>query len=401
VLRKADFVIIGGGIVGVALARELLQRVKGSRIVILEKERELGLHASGRNSGVLHSGIFYADDSVKAQVCARGAEEMALYCRERKLSCLPIGKLILPTRLGDEARIMELYERGLRHGIKANILEGKQIQEIEPEAAPAPKALHIPGVSIVEPVTILRSLGDEIRKADVEILFSHPFLGVDLEKKEISAGDEKLSYGVALNAGGLHADRIAQAFGIAEEYTILPFKGIYYRVSPARKMQVHGLIYAVPDPRVPFLGIHYLPKENGEVYLGPTVVPALGRENYNGLQKLSIPEALGIGGSLLRLYMANAQGFRVFAHREALRFLRRYFFEAAGKLTPRLQPEDLLATSKVGIRAQLYNRQKNELVMDFLVEKGKDSVHVLNAVSPAFTSAFPFARLVLDKVGIT
>ncbi len=400
--ESTDYLIVGAGIIGLALAKELKARCPKAKIAVVEKEGDVGQHASGRNSGVLHSGIFYGEDSVKVKVCSSGAKEWAAYCQENHLPITKAGKVILPTQKGDEERIEVLYDRGKKHGIAIEILDNQSLKKVEPEAySISGKALYLPEVSIVEPIQVVKYLSQSLEKQGVQILRNHPFEGVSENGQSVRVAGKTFSYGHLFNAAGLHADRVAHAFDVGKDYTMLPFKGIYYEVNPSAGLKVNGLIYAAPDPRVPFLGIHYSKKMSGEIYLGPTVVPAFGRENYHGLSGLNVIESVKIMGELFTLYLKNHQGFRMFVHREGFRMLKPYFYDAARKLTPALKLQHLLPSHKVGIRAQLLDWKKKLLVMDFLVEQGEKSTHILNAVSPAFTSAFPFARLVLDQVGIS
>lgn len=394
-----DFLVVGAGIIGLALAWELRKRLPGSRIVILEKEKEVGQHASGRNSGVLHSGVFYAEDSLKARFSAEGARELGEFCSNRRLPLFRCGKVVVPTRPGDEERLAVLYERGKANGAEVHWADPSDLSRIEPEAYSfCGKALYLPQVSVVDPRAVVKALARELREKEVEILFEHPLERV--ENIQVVSREERFSYGHLLNAAGLYADRVAHFLGAGLHHAILPFKGLYYHLAENSGLRINGLIYAVPDFRVPFLGIHYGKTPEGETFLGPTVIPALGRENYHGLEHFRVGEAARIVFQLMQLYLHNQQGFRTLVHREAPRFLKRSFFEAARAMTPKLKLEHLEKSSRVGIRAQLVDLKKGQLIMDFLVEHHPRSSHILNAVSPAFTSALPFARLVLDQAGI-
>jgi L-2-hydroxyglutarate oxidase LhgO len=220
---------------------------------------------------------------------------------------------------------------------------------------------------------------------------------VDAQRRELEWNGERLGFGRAINTAGLHADRIAHLFGVCTRYKMLPFKGLYWQLDPASGIRPKHLIYPVPDLRVPFLGIHTTTAVNGNVYVGPTAVPALGRENYRGFKGVDAAEAVAIAGQLARMVASGREGFRSLAWQECLRFLKPRFAAAARRLLPRLSQSDLIACDKVGIRAQLFDRTVGVLVSDFLVQRGLNSIHVLNAVSPAFTSAFPLARHVCES----
>lgn len=396
--RVRDAVIIGGGIVGLSLARELARRDPGCRIAILEKEPELGAHASGRNSGVLHSGIYYPAGSLKARLCADGARAMAAYCIERGLPFQRIGKVILPLREADDPQLDHLLERARTNGARATLIDAAALRELEPDAHTCTgRALFSPETAVVEPKSVLRELGSDLSRQGVEIHFA-----ARAEVKGdsvVTSSGARFPFGLLLNAAGLQADLVAKSCGVGARYSILPFRGLYYRLLPAAAIRVHHLIYPVPDLRVPFLGVHFTKSVSGEVHLGPTAIPAFGRENYRGWSGVEPRELPRIVTTLARQYVRNRQGFRTLVHEEAVRFLKPFFVSAARALVPRLRARDLAACEKVGIRAQLFDRERQELVMDFVVERGERSLHVLNAVSPAFTSAFAFAAWTLDQLG--
>jgi len=390
--------VIGGGIIGLTLARELSERLPNARIAVLEKESSPGCHGSGRNSGVLHSGIYYPEGSLKARLCSAGSRAMAAYCEEYRLPMARYGKVILPLREEDDARLDLLYRRGLNNGARVEILDEGQLLEREPSVRTATgRALFSPDTAVVDPAAVVRHLAEELKAKGVKFILGTEVRGADSVSGTVKVDRGAISSGWVFNCAGQFADKVAHMFGIGGRYTMLPFKGIYYRLSPRSKVRCNGLIYPTPDLNVPFLGVHYTRKQDGTVYIGPTAVPALGREHYGGMQGLDLIEGLRISADLVRQYMAGKQGFRRFAHEEALRFLRSRFARAARALTPALRSEDLLRSDKVGIRAQLLDREKRKLVMDFLVERGERSTHILNAVSPAFTSSMSFAKYVLDN----
>lgn len=397
-MKKYDYIIVGAGIVGLTVARELTTREPKTSILMLEKEAEIGRHGSGRNSGVLHSGIYYPEGSMKARMCAAGARMMAEYCDDNCLPIARLGKVILPIRDGDDAQLDLLHRRATANGARVELIDEQQLNKIEPSARTATgKALCSPDTAVVEPKSIIKHLLDKLREKGVDVHFKSEILEADEEKSFIYTSRGNFSYGWLFNSAGQYADKIGKMFGVGRNYTLLPFKGIYYRLSPESKVVCNSLIYPVPDLNVPFLGVHYTKKIDGQVYLGPTAVPALGREHYRGVEGMKLSECMPILFRLAQQYAYNKQGFRRFSHMEALRFFKSRFAEAARLLTPDLKDEDLLACDKVGIRAQLLDTDAHELVMDFVVEKGKNSVHVLNAISPAFTSSMSFAKYIVDQ----
>jgi L-2-hydroxyglutarate oxidase LhgO len=206
-----------------------------------------------------------------------------------------------------------------------------------------------------------------------------------------------VDYGHAINAAGLHADSVAHMFGVGERYNLLPFKGIYWKLDPAAGIKINHLIYPVPDLRVPFLGVHTTTTTDGSIYLGPTALPAWGRENYRGWQGIESSEFVRIVGHLIRQTWHDQDGFRRLAWQEGRRYFKPWFVQAAQAILPRLRAEHLMPIDKAGIRAQMLDKQTGKLVTDFVVEQGNHSTHVLNAISPAWTSAFPFARYVCNN----
>ncbi len=396
-MKNADFVVIGAGIVGLTIAIELKRRTGSARIVVLEKEPEPGRHSSGRNSGVLHSGIYYPPDSLKAQVCRQGCLEMMAYCEERGLPLNRIGKVLVPVREEDGPQLDVLEARGAANGVATEWLDSAQLGRIEPETRSVTgQALFVPITSVVSSAAVFASILDDVRVAGIELLCGGALGAVDAERRTLEFGGETIAYGHAINAAGLHADSVAQRFGVGRDYTMLPFKGIYWKLDPAAGLAIKHLVYPVPDLRVPFLGIHTTTAIDGTVYVGPTAVPAFARENYRGWQGVAPRELGRILGLIASQYASGQDGFRRLAWQEGRRYFRRWFAEAGRALLPRLKAEHLLPCDKVGIRAQMLDRRTGRLVTDFVVEQGPSSTHIINAISPAFTSSFPLARHVVD-----
>jgi len=394
--HTTDFIIIGAGILGLSTALKLLNAYPNSKISILEKEDSVGEHASGRNSGVLHSGIYYPPDSLKAKLCGQGAKAMLAYCQEHNLPWNKLGKVIIPTRIEDEDTLRMLYERGLVNGVSVEWLDEAQLAELEPLTRTATgRALLVPETTVVDPKAIMRHLHQTLATRGVTFYFNACCEHVDVKTKTVRAGALSWHYQHLINTAGLYADKIAQACGLNHRYTMLPFKGLYYEIKPESNIDINHLIYPVPDMNVPFLGVHFTKNVSGKVYVGPTAVPALGREQYRGMKDFNIKETMPVLYHLLKQYRKNEQGFRNYTHREVLNFLKPKFVNTARTLMPNLTSSDLALSGKVGIRAQLLDILSCRLVMDFLIEQTDNETHVLNAVSPAFTSAFGFSDYVV------
>lgn len=392
-MKHADIVIVGAGVVGLTLARELTGR--GARVLILDKEDAPGRHASGRNSGVLHAGIYYAPGSARANTCLEGNRLMRAYCLERGLPLLESGKVIVSRSPAELPVLRGLFERAVSAGAQVRLVDEDELRDIEPHARTVEAAIHSPLTAVVAPRAILASLREELL-ATGRARFR---FGVRAEgpaaPRVLATSAGRIEYGTLVNAAGAHADRLAHAFGRGGRYVLVPFKGVYRKLRPEAAHLAQGSIYPVPDPATPFLGIHFTRSVTGDVYLGPTAIPAFGRENYGVLSGLDAeaPEILWRDAVML----ATNPTFRAVALNEPRKYLFRHFFADAARLVNGLKPEDVLPSPKVGIRPQLVDTEKNSLVMDFLSETGERELHVLNAISPAFTSSMALAAPLADK----
>src|SRR5512142_2663891 len=319
--ERTEVLVVGGGIVGLTIARELLRRGKGD-VVVLEREPELGAHASGRNSGVLHAGIYYAPDSTKARTCLSGNKLMRAFCEEKGLPVLAAGKVIVARTEEELPTLEELHRRATANGARVRFVDEKELAELEPMARTVGKALHSLDTAAVDPKLVLKALRAELEAAGVRIVTGCRFLGrAGPERARTTAGE--ISFGRLVNAAGAHCDEVARAFGVSEHYRLIPFKGIYRKLKPGATFPVNGNIYPVPDIRNPFLGVHFSRSVHGDVYLGPTAIPALGRENY-GLLAGAGAEALSIMAADAALFFRNA-GFRAVALEEPRKYLPAFF----------------------------------------------------------------------------
>jgi len=364
--------------------------------MILEKEPELGAHASGRNSGVLHAGLYYSPDSMKAQYCSEGNSLMKDYCRSNSLTLRETGKVIVAKDAIELERLDELKARADACGARARYIDAEELESLEPKAVTFKRALHSPDTAAIKPLEILHSLERGLLgSGKVKILRSTSFTG-PLGRRQVSTSTGSFSYEFLINAAGAHADSIAHRFGVAHEYKILPFKGTYRKLPPSRSFLVRGSIYPVPDLRNPFLGVHFSRGADGSVYVGPTAIPAAGRESYRLWEGWSreTPQIIGREGVLL---MSNA-AFRDAALTEPRKYVKRVLFREARKLIPSLEMNDLGRTPKVGIRPQLVHWPTRQLVMDFVTHQDADALHVLNAVSPAFTCSMSFAKKIVTAI---
>lgn len=393
--KTSDFLVVGGGVIGLCLALEARRRYPSSSVTIIEKEKNCGAHASGRNSGVLHAGFYYTPDSLKARFTRDGNREMTQYCVERKLRINRCGKLVVAKDEGECATLDELLRRGKENGIELHVLSLAEARKIEPRVRTVNKALFSPTTSSVDPLEVMKLLAEDALAAGVTIDSSTAYLGRAGTSVHTSKG--VMAAGYVINAAGLYADRVARDFGFSRDYRILPFKGLYlYSDESAGSMRTN--IYPVPDLHNPFLGVHFTVAVDGRIKIGPTAIPALWRENYHGLSNFSVQELIEITGLELGLLWRNEWGFRRLALNELSKQSRRKMVRLASDLATGVTEKDYVRWGKPGIRAQLYDIKKHRLEMDFRFEGDAHSFHVLNAVSPAFTCALPFTRYLFDEI---
>ena len=395
--RTCDFLIVGAGIVGLTVAFELKRRHPKATITIIEKESDVAKHASGRNSGVMHSGVYYGSTTLKAKVCSAGAKKMREFAAEHNIACKKSGKVIIATSASDLPTIEKLLKNAEANGVKAEKLDEKSIKEIEPYASPYQAGIYSPDTAVIDSKSVVLKLRDLLTDQGVVFIYNAKISKVSKQTRSIVLPQGDIAYGYLYNCAGASADKVAKQFGFGLDYTLVPFKGIYFKIKPERAYLVNSNIYPVPDINLPFLGVHLTRVINGEVYVGPTAIPALGRENYGVIKGLQLKESIEIGADLLRMYIKNQQNFRLLAHTEMKKYFKPWFLNAAHKLMKELRSDDLVPCNKVGIRPQLINTRTSTLEMDYILEQGEHSIHVLNSISPAFTSSFAFAEWIVNQ----
>ncbi len=391
---RADLAVIGAGIIGLATARSLARRYSHLRIVVVDKERELAAHQTGRASGVIHSGLYYTPGSLKARLCAQGAAELYRYCEERSIPTNRCGKVVVATQPSELPRLEELHRRGLANGVPGLELIGpERLRELEPHAAGI-RALHCPSTGIVDFRLVAAAYARDIVEAGGEILLGREVTGVVSRDGrallQTTGGDVDARHAVA--CAGVYADRVARLMGGSVEPRIVPFRGDYWALKPKARHLANALLYPVPDPDFPFLGIHTTPRMDGSMWLGPNAVLAFAREGY-GRYDVSLRDL----GETLR-----APGFRKLARRHwrmgaaelAGDYSRRLFVRAARKLIPELTPADV-EPGPAGIRAQALTPD-GQLVDDFVVGSDGGVLHVRNAPSPGATSSLAIGKTIAD-----
>jgi len=390
-----DYLIIGGGIIGLNIARELKQRDENSKILLIEKEKEVACHASGRNSGVLHAGFYYSANSLKAKFTKDGNAALKEFCKTRGLHVNECAKVVVAQNEEENEGLEELKRRGDVNGVELHWMNEEQLKEKYPTIKTHKRALFCPSTATVNPKEVTLEFKKFILELGVEIILDCQYIK-KLDGNEIVTSKGTFQTKKLINAAGLYADKIAKNFGFSKEFVIIPFKGIYLK----DKKNVSNLttnIYPVPNLANPFLGVHYTLTEANESKIGPTAIPAFWRENYKGFSNFSLGEFVQILYYEAKLFLTNAFGFRQLAFSEVKKYSLSYLKGLAIKLTQNMDHSGYDSWSTPGIRAQLLNTKTLELVQDFVVQSDENSIHILNAVSPAFTSSIPFSKWVVNE----
>jgi len=389
-----NFLIIGGGIIGLSIACELKKRRPDASCAILEKEADCGLHASGRNSGVLHAGFYYTADSLKARFSKVGNQLLKEYCKEKKIHVNNCGKLVVAKNEGELAGLDELLRRAKANSVELHLISRQEAEKIEPRVLTFEKALFSPTTASVNPVQVISALKEDAKREGIDLLTNTCYKGKTSEGILTTAGPIAADF--VINAAGLYADKIAFDFGHSKNYRILPFKGLYlYSDEPVGAIRTN--IYPVPDLNYPFLGVHFTLTDTGHIKIGPTAIPALWREQYQGLSRFRSDEFLDIAKRQMKLFFSSTFDFKTLAFQEMQKYMGRKMVSLAGELLKGVQTSQYRNWGKPGIRAQLFDISKNKLETDFVLEGDGTSLHVLNVVSPGFTSALPFAQFVVDR----
>lgn len=387
-----DTIIVGGGIVGLATARELLRRHPRTKLALLEKEPHLARHQTGHNSGVIHSGIYYKPGSMKARACVAGHAAMMSFCDERGIPYERCGKVIVALDESELSRLHDLYERGIANGVQGlELIEPERLREIEPYAAGI-KAIYSPNTGIIDYKAVAAAYESDIRAAGGNIHTNTRTLSITARggRTIVSSTSGDFEADTVITCAGLYSDRISDADA---SLRIVPFRGSYYTLQPNVRDRVKALIYPVPDPSFPFLGVHYTRTLDGEVWVGPNAVLAFAREGYHRWQINAgeLAQTLTYSGfwKLARRYWKTGMA-------EMYRdFVKAAYVETARRYMPSLQPDDFVRGSS-GVRAQALDSAGN-LLDDFQIKHGDHVIHVQNAPSPAATSSLIIAQMIVQQ----
>jgi (S)-2-hydroxyglutarate dehydrogenase len=390
-----DYIIIGGGIVGLSVAMALYEKYPHIKVAVIEKESQLAFHQTGHNSGVIHSGIYYKPGSLKARLAKEGNQSIISFCRKYGIHYEQCGKVIVATSENELPILENLLQRGLKNGLEVNKIGQERLKEMEPYVSGL-EAIHVPRAGIVNYKVVCEKMGMIIRENGGEIFLSTEAKSIKETEKEvmIETNHQVIRGSMLINCAGLHSDRVAKLTGYKLDLKIVPFRGEYYQLVPEKRHLVKNLIYPVPNPNFPFLGVHFTRMIDGTVDVGPNAVLSLKREGYKktSFNLQDAAEVLSYSGlwKLAKLYRKEGM-------EEIIRsFHKKKFIEEIRKLMPSITDEDLIS-APAGVRAQAL-RFDGSLVDDFYIVNGKRSIHICNAPSPAATASIEIGKEVVEMI---
>lgn len=397
VKKEYDQIIIGAGIVGISLGLALLERNPNRKVLIIDKEDKPGVHASGRNSGVLHAGFYYSPDSLKAKFCRLGNQELRKFCKENNLQILETGKVVVCQDKKDVVRLEELYRRGIANQVNIEILDSKDLDKIEPAAQTVDKFIWSPTTAVGNPKVVINKLAEKFTKSGGSFSFNTQVKLIEKDNEVlVMTKHETYSAKSIINSAGAYAADLAKQVNVGTEYLCLPFLGAY-RKSKLLSVNPKRLVYPVPNPVNPFLGVHTTITLNNEIKIGPTAFPVIGKEQYKLTDGFNLKELAEFFTSTTTLLKSNSVDLLSLAKEEALKLFTKPLLKRIRKLSNSLDSNTDWVKYPSGIRAQIINTKTKAIEMDYIVKSDKNVVHILNAVSPGWTSAIPFARWVVQN----
>jgi len=391
--QKNKIAIAGGGILGVSVGIALLSKDPKLEVVVLEKESGLGWHASGRNSGVLHAGFYYSPDSLKAKFCKEGNAHLLHYIRKYDVPYKNVGKVVIAKSDSESVILEELYKRGISNGVELEILNKSELKKIEPLAKSSRDFLWSPTTGISDPQLVLKALVTEFDALGGKIEFNSAItFNKNLEVNGVPYNCDHL-----INSAGVHSLELAQHMGFGSKYRVMPFLGTYRKIDQT-DLPLQRLVYPVPHPVNPFLGVHFTLTIKGEVKIGPTAIPIFGKEQYEVFSKFTNKDLILFLENLYAIARGNKHKLTSIAISEYPNLIEKTLVRRASLLVPSAKNINGWEKKQPGIRAQLLDKNSGELVQDFIYEGDDKSTHILNAVSPGWTAALPFADYIVSKI---
>jgi len=391
-----DVAIIGGGINGIATGIALLESKVNVKVIILEKEPQVGLHASGRNSGVLHSGFYYSPKSLRATFCKQGNAELTRFCKDNEVPLLNTGKVVVTSNEHELSELRRLAERGQENNIDIELLPETELKRIEQLARTVQSFIYSPTTSVSDPKLVIDKLLDKYLQLGGKIKFSQTIKLRFSNGETILDPETKIEAKFIVNVAGVHSQKISQQIGIGHEYGFIPFLG-QYLVAP-NKLGLRTLVYPVPNPERPFLGVHLTKTVKNKIKIGPTAIPVLGKEQYTLSSKLGSAEIAETLKSMWYFIRKNPQEVSKFLVHEWSTLNSKKLVNEASYLVPDVSTINEWEKGNAGIRAQLVDLKTGALVDDFVTKEFQNSLHLLNGISPGWTCALPFGRYLAEKL---
>ena len=392
--KKCDVLIIGAGVIGLSTGISLLENYPKLKVVVADKERDIARHASGRNSGVIHAGFYYSPNSLKAKFCRNGNFELRKLAKKYGIPVNSVGKVVVARNEEESSRINSLFERGIANGVELEIHSKENLKKFEPLATTHNLFIWSPHTGISDPTSITTAMREEFLSLGGEIYFNSQVNLIE-SRGEINDSSNQFKFRHVVNAAGAQADRISKSVGVGSDYAMLPFMGVY-RTTSEKNLPLKRLVYPVPHPINPFLGVHFTLTIDGKVKIGPTAIPIMGREQYSlteGWSGSDIAQAL-IG--IKSLIKGNSHDFGVILKSEWPKIFQRLLVKESSKLVPSATGVRKWHRKPPGIRAQLVHLPTGKLEQDFIVTSQANATHILNAVSPGWTSAVPFGKYIAE-----
>jgi L-2-hydroxyglutarate oxidase LhgO len=396
--KKCDVLIVGAGVVGLSIGIALLESKPSLKVIIAEKEDSLGLHASGRNSGVLHAGFYYSPDSLKAKFCRDGNLELRKLAKKYNILVRDVGKVVVARDENENIRLDTLFNRGVANGVDIELLEESKLFDFEPLAVTHQRFLWSPTTGVSNSNSIIEALRLEFTSLGGKIVFNKKVSMVNSNgffHDSLNEFDSKY----IINAAGAQADRISRKVGIGLEYAMLPFIGVY-RFTEERNLPLKRLVYPVPHPMNPFLGVHFTLTSDFKVKIGPTAIPITGREQYSPLTGWSASDLAQAIKGMRSIIANNVHDFGSILKSEWPKIIESQLVKESLSLVPSASQVSKWQRKPPGIRAQLVHLPTGNLEQDFVVKSSSNSTHILNAVSPGWTSAIPFGRYIAEQISI-
>jgi L-2-hydroxyglutarate oxidase len=393
--NKCDVLIIGAGVVGLSIGIALLRSRPNLKVIIAEKELEIAKHASGRNSGVIHAGFYYSPDSLKAKFCREGNLELRKLAKKYQIPVKDVGKVIVSRNADEDSRIDTLFQRGLANGVDLELHPEEKLKDFEPLAITHRRFMWSPNTGISDSRAIIQAMLDEFLSLGGLIVFNHK-IKLEEHDGEILDSENQFKFRYLVNAAGAQADRISRSVGIGTEYAMVPFMGVY-RATSEKNLPLRRLVYPVPHPINPFLGVHFTLTIDGKAKIGPTAIPIAGREQYSLMTGWSGSDLAQALKGIKSLVSGDSHDFGAILKSEWPKVIEKLLVKESTELVPSAGTVRDWQKKPPGIRAQLVHLPTGKLEQDFIVTSHANATHILNAVSPGWTSSIPFGRHVAQE----